>query len=269
MLERSALLRPSFVALAASSLLLAACQREQGDVTPESAPAATQPTVIVAPVPALDRVGLLQAMDQAASSYAAGDKGFDVDLPGRRFMVRQAIGCAETDLASDGVTAVTGGRDSRDLSLSLTPADWTSSPPYPEAGGGWEAAEGFWLSWPWLRSDGCPVAQQGEAQETAGEPSPQTMGLAAVFEEGGSRLGRRNGRPYAYTLRGQGKAAPSPTSGGYRLVLEGRMADFADGRAIRCHATGPGHRPVCIAAVRMERVAFESDEGQVLSEWRG
>lgn len=269
MLERTNLLRPSFVALAVSSLLLAACQREQRDVTPEPAPAATPPTVSVAPPPALDRAGLLQAMDQAASAYAAGDKAFDVDLPARRFVVRQAIGCAVTAVSSDGVTAVAGGRDSRDLSLSLTPADWTSSPPFPEAVGGWEAAEGFWLSWPWLRSDGCPVAQKGEGQDTAGTPSPQTMGLAAVFDEGGSRLGRRNGRPYAYTVRGEGKAAPISESKSYRLVLDGRMAVFADGRAIRCHATGPEQRPVCIAAVRMERVAFENDEGQILSEWRG
>ena len=29
--------------------------------------------------------------------------------------------------------------------------------------------------------------------------------------------------------------------GGYRLVLEGRMAAFADGRAVRCRAAGPDH----------------------------
>ena len=60
---------------------------------------------------------------------------------------------------------------------------------------------------------------------------------------------------------------PAPT-GGYRLILEGRMSAFADGRAIRCRASSPDQRPVCIGAVQLDRVAFEDAGGAVLSEWR-
>ena len=56
---------------------------------------------------------------------------------------------------------------------------------------------------------------------------------------------------------------------GYRVVLEGRFASFPDGRAIRCRAASIDQRPVCIAAVQLDRVAFEDgSSGTVLSEWR-
>lgn len=60
----------------------------------------------------------------------------------------------------------------------------------------------------------------------------------------------------------------APT-GGYRVVLEGRLASFPDGRAIRCRASSPDQRPVCIAAIRLDRVAFtNADASVLLSEWR-
>ena len=95
MLEPTALLRPSVVALAASALVLAACQREEAPApaTPTQ-PAVETPVVSVTPPQTLDRAGLLQAMDIAASAYAAGkDPGGDT-LAGRRFVIRQAFGCA-------------------------------------------------------------------------------------------------------------------------------------------------------------------------------
>jgi hypothetical protein len=94
------------------------------------------------------------------------------------------------------------------------------------------------------------------------------MGLAAVFEADGSRLGRRNGRAYSFGVRGENDQPAAVPPGGYRLVLEGRMAAFSDGRAIRCRAASPDQRPVCIGAVRLDRVAFEDAQGAVLSEWR-
>ena len=120
---------------------------------------------------------------------------------------------------------------------------------------------------PWLRADGCPSAQN---PPPVGSPvSPQTVGLVAVFTEDDSRMGRRNGRAYEFTVRGEGERPPVAPPGGYRMVLEGRMAAFADGLAIRCRADGPDQRPVCIGAVRLDRVAFEDAQGAVLSEWRG
>jgi hypothetical protein len=37
---------------------------------------------------------------------------------------------------------------------------------------------------------------------------------------------------------------------------------------VRCTSEGPNSRPVCIAAIVLDRVAFEMPDGQQLSEWR-
>ena len=275
MLEPTALFRPSVVALAASTLVLAACQREQAatPVAPEPAPA-TPPVVAVAPAPTLDRAGLLQAMDVAASAYAAGQDPGGASLSGRRFVVRQAFGCTgptpppADDATGNGLAAWSRAPQRGTVQLTLAPGDWTHSPLIAGGADTWEAAEGFWLPRPWLRADGCPGAQGDPLASGPGAPSPQTVGLAAVFDEGGSRLGRRNGRAYSFTVRGDGDQPPTAPAGGYRLVLEGRMTAFADGRAIRCRAASPDQRPVCIGAVQLDRVAFEDAAGAVLSEWR-
>lgn len=277
MSEPTVLIRPSAVALAASLLALAACQREEA-VAPAPAPAPPPPVVVIGPSPVLDRNGLLQAVDQAASDYAAGRAAADKTFAGRRFLIRQAFGCGlPVDSSDPGIeegTAglVKGGRTS-DLELTLTPADWTPALPSDNGSAAWEAAEGFWLPWPWLRADGCPrpVTQPIGVDRAPTETAPaaqQSVGLAAVFDTDGSRLGRRKGRAYQFILRGEGQQAPVPDAGGYRLVLEGRMAAFTDGHAIRCRATQPEQRPVCVAAVRLERVAFEDSGGQTLVEWR-
>ena len=90
-----------------------------------------------------------------------------------------------------------------------------------------------------------------------------------MFEPEGSRFGRRNGRAYAFTLRGEDKTPPEPPAKGYRLVLEGRFTAFPDGRSIHCRAETPDQRPLCVAAAQLDRVAFEDgDTGAVISEWR-
>lgn len=274
MLEPIAMFRPSVVALAASTLALVGCQRQGETPAPAPAPAETPaPVVAVAPAPVLDRAALLQAMDVAASAHAAGTEPGGATLAGRRLVIRQAFGCSETATpAPDGIAGWTRGARRQTLKLSLSPADWSQSLLQDASADGWEAAEGFWLPRPWLRQEGCP-AQTGAAPDPASADaviaSPQTVGLAAVFDEGGSRLGRRNGRAYEFIARMTGDqqtmAAPA---GGYRLVLEGRMTAFADGRAIRCRADSVDQRPVCIGAVQLDRVAFEDADGQMLSEWR-
>lgn len=262
--------RPSVVAIAASLLVLGACQREEAAPAPIPAPAAPTPVVTVAPSPTLDRASLLQAMDLAASAFAAGREIGGASLAGRRFVVRQAFGCggpapAQAN-ASEGLPALTWGEGRQSLKLSLAPGDWSQSALIAGDAETWEAAEGFWLARPWLRAEGCPAAQGDPLAQ--GQASLQTMGLAAVFKEGGSRTGRRNGRAYEFTVRGEGDQPPVAPARGYRLVLEGRMAAFADGRAIRCRAASPDHRPVCIGAVQLDRVAFEDADGKMLSEWR-
>lgn len=282
MFETIAPPRRPVVALAASILILGpalgACQREEDAPAPDPEPvtAPTTPVVAIAPAPTLDRAALLQAMDVAASAYAAGRDVGGATLVGRRFSIRQTFGCAgptssplETT-AGDGLAAWSWSDNRQSLKLTLSPADWTQSPLIADDAQGWEAVEGFWLPRPWLRTEGCPAIQDGvPAGGLTPPPSPQTVGLAAVFKEGGSRIGRRNGRAYDFIVRGGGDQPLVAPSQGYRLVLEGRMAAYADGRAIRCHADSPDHRPICIGAVQLDRVAFEDVEGRLLSEWRG
>jgi hypothetical protein len=89
-----------------------------------------------------------------------------------------------------------------------------------------------------------------------------------VFEKGGSRIGRRNSRAYQFTVRTDGDAPLAPPQGGYRLLLEGRIDAFPSGRAVECRASSADERPVCVLAARLDRVVFETPEGEMLSEWR-
>ena len=280
MLEPTVSPRLSVVALAASiallSLVLGGCRGDPAE-PPGRAPTAapTPPVVTPAPVAALDRAGLLAAIDEAASAYAGGVPPEEASLSGRRFVVRQVFGCiAETSPAletnEDGIATWSRSTDGKNLKVTLTPNDWTASPLITEDGEpSWEAVEGVWLTRPWLKTDDCPRVPASDSPAGPAAPAPQTVGLASVFEAEGSRLGRRNGRAYEHTVRGvEDQPAVAPAQG-YRLVLEGRMAAFPEGRSIRCRASGPDQRPVCIAAVQIDRVAFEDAAGALLSEWRG
>ncbi len=261
--------RPSVVALAASLIFLSACQREPTAASAPVAEPAQTPVVTVAPAPILDRASLLQAMDIAASAFAAGQEVAGASLAGRRFVVRQAFGCggpAANAPSQAGLATVTWSENRESAKLTLTPGDWSQSALIAGDAETWEAAEGFWLARPWLRVNTCPAVQGGASLEAPS--AAQTVGLAAVFKEGGSRTVRRNGRAYEATLRADGDQPLTPSVQGYRLVLEGRMTAFADGRAIRCRAVDADQRPVCIGAVQLDRVAFEDAEGKTLSEWR-
>ena len=270
-------LRSPLFALAAASLLvgLASCDRktEAPVEVPTPAPAPAPITVAATPI-VFDRAGFLAAADTAVAAYASGASLSGQDtLVGRRFMIRQAFGCGgplpSTAVVSDGLAGWSASEDGQTQRLTLTPGDWTDTALVAGEEPIWEAAEGIWLARPWLRADTCP---QVRADQTPAGPaavsSPQTVGLAAVFEPEGSRLDRRNGRAYSFTIRGEGDQPPPPHTGGYRLMVEGRFTAFPDGRAIRCRASSVDQRPVCIAAVQLDRVAFEDTDGSVLSDWR-
>lgn len=232
--------------------------------------------------PVIDRTGLLDALDAARSAYAAGGVDARPDLAGRRFVVRQAFGCSG---ATPGTTREPGlatwrrTPKTKAIELTLRPVDWKGWAPAGEAEHPLEAVEGFWLERPWLRTDGCPAAGTAapavtkepapDARSPAAPPTraPQTAGLAAVFEQGGSRLGRRDGKAFIHTIRGD-DGPPLAPAAGYRVVLEGRFTVFPGGRAILCRAADVDERPVCIAAAKVDRIAFETADGQVLSEWR-
>jgi len=270
--------------LALSTALLAACDRQAAKAPPEPEPRpapAAEPTAVRLPPPVIDRAALLQALDRAASAQAAGQPDPDADLVGRRFVLRQAFGCqgpAPTPVAGVGRWVFT--RDGRALDIDLTPADWSGDPIFATAAPAWEAVEGVWIVRPWMRTDGCPArattSEPAAAPQAGGDATPptapgvapQVFGLATVFAHGGSRLGRRDGKPFAFTVRADGDDPPVAPANGYRLVVEGRLAAFPQGGAIRCRASSPDARPICIAAAEVDRVAFEDADGKLLREWR-
>lgn len=271
--------RPA-AALALLGLILTGCDRgspePSANIVAETPPAPA-PQKRPAPVPALARADLVTAAGRAASAYAEGRLPEGADpLVGRTFAVRIAFGCsgpapgAAPDGAPSGLASWSPGPDGKTIELSMTPGDWAGSALL--AGGtdapAWEAVEGFWIPRPWLTSESCPLVKGDPLQTGEVSAAPQTLGLAAVFEEGGSRIGRRNGRAYAFTVRPAGDAPLPPPRQGYRLLLEGRIASFPDGRAIRCRAAGPDQRPICVVAAKLDRVAFEDAQGAMLSEWR-
>lgn len=271
---------PHGVIAALLVLMLAGCDRQApGPLanTQAEVSATPAPRKLPAPIPVLSRGDLVGAAARAASAYAEGKQLEGADpLVGRTFALRIAFGCAGPAPAApqdgelSGLASWTPGADGKTIELKLTPGDWTGSALI--AGGAdaptWEAVEGFWIPRPWLASESCPAVKGDPLQTGDVGAAPQTLGLAAVFDEGGSRVGRRNGRAYSFTVRAEGDAPPAVPSQGYRLALAGRIASFPDGRAIRCRASGPDQRPVCVVAATLDRVAFEDAEGGTLSEWR-
>lgn len=271
-------LRRPLVVLAASGLLLCACDR-QGEADPpvDAMPVVQAPVAsLPAPVtPTLDRKALLDGLRRAASIHVSGAVPQGPDpLVGKTFSMALAFGCRGPEAAvegqTEGLARWSWGPERKSIQLSLTAGDWTDSALITGAGAdGWEAVEGFWIPRPWMEEGGCPAPTTDPLAGGPGAPSPQTVGLAAVFETDGSRLERRNGRAYAFSIRPEGEAETvAPPEAGFRLRLEGRIGSFPGGRAIHCRTAGPDQRPVCIAAVRMDRVAFEDASGQTLSEWR-
>lgn len=262
-------------------LLLAQCGPKE-KAPEEPAVEVPETPVVVTPVlpastPPLTRGDLVSAAARAASAYVAGDVLSGTDpLVGRRITVRLPFGCggpkpgpAGPDVA-DGVPRATWGRDHKSVQLSLTPGDWVNSALIAGAGADsvWETVEGFWIPRPWLASDACPGVLRDPLVGGVTTPSPNTVGLAAVFPTGSSRVGQRNGRAYRFTVRAEGDQPLVPPEGGYRLVLEGRVVGFPGGRAIRCRTSSPEQRPVCIAAIQLDRVAFETATGAPLGQWR-
>lgn len=266
--------RPAAVTAVAVTLL-AGCDRPE-PARPAPAPAprpAAAPPPVTAPA-ALTRADILSALAKAASDHAAGGKP-DTALAGRTFAIRLPFGCwgpEPAGAAKDGLAHWTWSKDRNSIRLTASPADWGRSPLLVPAGvePPWDGVEGFWIARPWLTSDACPAAQAAAAgaPPLALAPAPMTMGLAAILSPEGSRLGRRDGEAYSFVIRGEGETPPALPIGGYRLVLEGRIRTFPDGSPVRCTSDSPDRRPVCLAAVQLDVVAFEDAAGGRLSEWR-
>ena len=283
---------PAIVAtvLVGAAVGLAQCDREP-----------VQPSVVDAPTPApsapqtaLGRADIVAALAQAGSAYAGGGPtGTGQMIAGRSFEAIMPFGCAGPDgSAIAGLARWTWSQDRASISLKLTPDDLTRSPLVVRAGQTptWDQVDGYWIARPWLAGDTCPrpVKPVPAAPVSATDaprpssvtgpvieiltlplpPSPQTAGLAVIRGADGSRLGRREGEAYDFVVRGSGNQPVKPPADGFRLVLSGRIGSFPDGQPIRCASDHPDRRPVCLAAVELDGVAFEDAAGNRLSEWR-
>ena len=252
--------------LAALIAPLAACsRREEAPAPPPAAPPPAATIVAPAlPPPPLGREEVLRATADAAAAQAARAAYPETAarLSGRQFRLRLPFGCFGP--AEDASLAYAYDQPRGVLRLTARPQAWTGTPlaALAQDGAPVEAVEGFWIRRPWLLAETCPSSPPAS---TGAQPSSETVGLAQVFEKGGSRIGRRGGQPYELTR----KAALDPGwMAGFRLVLEGRIAQ-AEGRPIRCRSDHPDRRPVCLIRVELDRVAFETAGGEVLGEWDG
>jgi hypothetical protein len=258
-------------------------------------PAAPAPVPVGVAPPAIGRAELINAAAAAASAYAAqgveragGSAAVQPEgevpiagqaaaraleaspLVGRRFRLRLPFGCSGPAQASETPGASwTYSADRRSIRIVVRPETWTDSALVREIGGpdAYEAVEGFWIRRPWLLSEACPAGRSDAATAGAPAASPETVGLGMFFEAGGSRVARRNQRPFEIVLKlAEGTQNPAPQ--GFRLLLEGRVTGFPDGRAFRCRSADADQRPICLAGVRMDTVAVEDPAmGQTLGSW--
>jgi hypothetical protein len=238
---------------------------------PPPAPAPVQAPPKLVPEPPLDRAALIAIGRRAADAYEAGEPPGKDALVGRRFVVRLPFGCNGPQTSSGSSQAAYSydpGRKS--LRITVRAASWQELPQIqslPDAGD-LEAVQGFWLRRPWSTSETCPSARTGPPPAAPTPPSRESLGLATLFEAGGSRVLRQGDRPYE-VVRKVGEKDADLVNHSYRLVLEGRISGFADGQAARCWSESPDQRPVCLIGVTIERLAIEDGQtGESLGEWR-
>ncbi|KQY89702.1 hypothetical protein [Brevundimonas sp. Root1423] len=261
----------------AASINLAACQR------PEPAEIASPDPEIAAPADpkpqsspsVLGRAELLDAVAAAASDAAGGvARRGPSGIDGRQFRLRFAFGChgedpppPDVDTDGDGVARWFRPAGGGNLRLSLSPADWSEGDPTGPAPPGFDGVEGVWIPFPWMKSERCPAPglPMMDARTVKAEPR---AGLAMLRAKDGSRLGRAGTDDFTHLVRGEAGAPAVAPGDGYRLVIEGRLTAWADGRVIRCRVIRSDEPPACVIGAAVDKVAFENAAGASLSEWR-
>lgn len=282
--------------LTATAALAAAtgCADRQQDAPANDSIVNNVAAALPAPEPLLDRRGMLLALGDAASAFAAGidDMADQRDLVGRRFAFRMAFGCDGTakidrplvlTVRPDGKSYEARARftitedDSRPFLPSADDPDAIEVP----AARAIEKVEGFWIERPWLLAEQCPRpmpaaagadddedadAKQGGEDSAIAQPAiDHVAGLAQFLTPSDSRLSIRGGRDYVKSVTlAEGTTPPA----GLFLLVEGRLRAWPDGKAIECRGNPKGGRPVCLIGASIDRVAFERiDDRSLVAEW--
>jgi len=270
--RKFALIAPIVIGAAAMVVLLAVLLRPSSAPSPAPTLEAPPPAVAAPPVqPAvtpLSRADLIVGAQMAAGAYAAGGTDTSARMVGRRFVMRLPFGCGGPALDPGPAQAYYQADAAQGtVRLVARPAVWTDLPllhaaPAPKDT---ESVEGFWIPRPWLTEEGCPARREIAPPATPTPVEAPSLGLAMFHAADAPRAARRGERPYEQVLKRDPGAVAQPQT--YALVLEGRLTGFADGAAIRCWSESTDHRPTCLYAVTLERVAFEGGDGAVLADW--
>lgn len=264
--------RIALSAAVAAALALGGYVVGRSSAAPSCPAAAPEPKAprLPAITPPLGRRDLLAAAAAAADAYAAGDAATtaNAELVGRRFEIRIPFGCygASPEEAAAPLRW-NYDADAKALRISAAPEAWTDIPWLRVlVGNEVEAVEGFWIPRPWSNSEACPTPEARMALPPILPMPQQTVGLAQLFEAGGSRVHRRDGEPYRTVEKVELEALQATE--GFRLVLSGRVGALPNGQPVGCHGAGAELRPVCLIAVEFDRVAIENPiSGEQLAEW--
>jgi hypothetical protein len=165
-------------------------------------------------------------------------------LVGRRFGLRLPFGCTGPAAEAAAGASWVYSADRRSVRIVVRPETWTGSAliqaiAAPET---YEAVEGFWVTRPWLLSEDCPALPTDPTTTTPSASSPETLGLGVFFEEGGSRVARRDQRPYEIVLRLDGAPRHPRLKDSDCCSREGSRASLTGGRsaaAVEAPINGP------------------------------
>lgn len=269
---------PNAFRIAVAALCLAAlpaCSRQPGsnEAAAANAPIVNLPAVtpsIPLPEPPLDRAQLLTAAIQAASDFAGGidDSAAQRELADRKFELRIRFGCGAP--GASGAFSWSFDPKSRTLKVKATPdLSLDDAPVAAVAGKRFDSVEGFWLVRPWMLEARCPNAAAPAATSPIAAAAPaqqlETIGIGQFFTAAEPRTLQRSGRSYQVTKRLDEGDQPS---GGFDLVLEGRLVALADSRVIACTGGNAATPPQCVISASMDTVRIErADTQDVLGEW--
>ena len=277
-----------FAAAAAASLAVCACgrgqsQEEEAANTANAAGTQVVPRLpIPVPQPSMGREQLLVAAMRSASDFAAGidDRKRQEELADKKFEFRIRFGCGGPGgPSSKNPFGWSFDEKTGTLKVRATPTLSTEDAPVKAiAGEAFETVEGVWIERPWLLASACPRIEPAASEATATDKAPEetpelaegddraaSVGIAQFFTATGSRTMRRSGRPYEATKRLESGHKPS---GGFDLILSGRLAPLPNGRVIACTRSPAGGRPTCIVSVEFGKVWIErTDTHEQIAQW--